>query len=84
MGHLTAPTTTPDGPRLAPLPYRDREVRQALHVFVAGADQVTVTDVAVSATVNVDPVTVHADDGEHATVIAGRCPDFNCGRLNAS
>lgn len=47
-------------------------MRQAVHAFVAGEDHVTVTDVAVSATVNVDPVTVQADDGEQATVIAGR------------
>lgn len=59
-------------------------MRQAVHAFVAGDDHVTVTDVAVSATVNVDPVTVQADDGEQATVIAGRCPDFRCGRLNAT
>ena len=59
-------------------------MRHAVHAFVAGDDHVTVTDVAVSATVSVDPVTVHADDGEQATVIAGRCPDFSCGRLNAT
>ena len=52
-------------------------MRQAVHAFVAGDDHVTVTDVAVSATVNVDPVTEQADDGEQATVIAGRCPDFS-------
>ena len=59
-------------------------MRQAVHAFVAGDDHVTVTDVAVGDTVNVDPVMVQADDGEHATVIAGRCPDLSCGRLNVT
>ena len=62
--------------------YSDREVCQSVHDVVAGDDHVTVMDASASATVRVDPVTVHADEGEQATMIAGRCPDFRSGRLS--